>query len=176
MAKRQFRVLYRDFLLRIIDLEVLSIHAGGDASVMFGQFVSLLIFLSLLFSVPAVYFDGKLRVTGQEFLVGIWTLQHFLIATTMLLVGLFAVLTWNSVFPDKRDLMILAPLPVRTRTLFLAKIAAIGTALALLLITLHLIAGVVWPFAFDRYVPAQVLPDFASQPAIAPCRRQRCNR
>jgi CubicO group peptidase (beta-lactamase class C family) len=168
MAKRQFHVLYRDFLRRLIDVELLSIHARGDASTLFGQFVSLLIFLSLLFSVPALYFSGKLAVPGQIFLVGVWSLQHFLIATTMLLVGLFAVLTWNSTFPDKRDLLILGPLPVRTRTLFLAKIAAVGTGLGLLILTLHAMAGLVWPFAFNRHVPAQTLPVFASDPAIAP--------
>ncbi len=168
MTKVQFGVLYRDFLRRLFDLELLSAHARGDASALIGQVISLLIFLSLLFSVPAVYFDGKLAVPGQDFLIGVWSLQHFLIATTMLLVGLFAVLTWNSVFPDKRDLMILAPLPVSTRTLFLAKIAAVGTALGLLLITLHALAGIFWPFAFNKYVPAQMLPEFTSQSAIAP--------
>jgi CubicO group peptidase (beta-lactamase class C family) len=168
MTKRQFRALYRDFLRRLIDLDLLSIHADGDASTLFGQFVSLLIFLSLLFSVPALYFSGKLAVPGQIFLVGVWSLQHFLISTTMLLVGLFAVLTWNSTFPDKRDLMILGPLPVHTRTLFLAKIAAVGTALGLLILTLHAMAGIVWPLAFNRHVPAQALPVFASDPAIAP--------
>ncbi len=168
MEKVQFRVLYRDFLRRMFDVELLSAHAGGDASTLLGQFMSLLIFLSLLFSVPALYFSGKLAVPGQEFLIGVWSLQHFLIATTMLLVGLFAVLTWNSTFPDKRDLMILAPLPVRTRTLFLAKIAAVGTTLGLLLITLHAMAGLVWPFAFNRHVPAQTLLEFWSDPAIPP--------
>lgn len=173
MTKRQFRVLYRDALRRIVDVELLSVHARGDAGTLIGQFLSLLIFLSLLFSVPAIYFSGKLAITGQTFLIGVWSLQHFLIATTMLLVGLFAVLTWNSVLPDKRDLMILSPLPVRTRTLFLAKIAAVATALGLLLVTLHAIAGIVWPFAFNRYVPAQIVSEFASQPAIAPVSASR---
>lgn len=168
MAIRQFRVLYLDFLRRIVDLELLSIHARGDAATLFGQFVSLLVFLTLLFSLPAVYFDGKMAVPGQMFVIEVWSIQHFLIATTMLLVGLFAVLTWNSVLPDKQDVMILAPLPVRTRTILLAKIAAVATALALLIVTLHALAGVVWPFAFNRRVPAQTLPQFASKPALPP--------
>ncbi len=168
MTKRQFWVLYRDFLLRIVDPELLSLHARGDASTLLGQVVSLLIFLSLLFSVPALYFSGKMAVPGQEFLTAVWSLQHFLIATTMLLVGLFAVLTWNSTFPDKRDLMILAPLPVRTRTLFLAKIASTGTALALLLFALHAMAGIVWPLAFNRHVPTQLLTELAPDPAMPP--------
>lgn len=168
MALRQLRVLYRDFLRRIIDLELLSVHASGDATTLFGQFISLLIFLTLLFSVPAIYFDGKMAVPGQVFLIEIWSIQHFLIATTMLLVGLFAVLTWNSVFPDKQDVMILAPLPVRTHTFFLAKIAAVATTLLLLILALHALAGVVWPFAFNRPLPAQTLPEFASEPALPP--------
>ncbi|MBV8896604.1 MAG: beta-lactamase family protein [Acidobacteriaceae bacterium] len=170
---RQFRVLYRDFLRRIVDLELLSVHAHGDAATLFGQFISLLIFLTLLFSVPAVYFDGKMAVPGQVYVIEVWTIQHFLIATTMLLAGLFAVLTWNSVFPDKHDLLILAPLPVRTRTLFLAKIAAVASALGLLILALHALAGVVWPFAFNRHVPAQTLPEFAAQPALPPASASR---
>lgn len=170
MTKRQFRVLYRDFLRRIVDLQGLSTHARGDASTLIGQFVSLLIFLSLLFSAPALYFSGKIALPGEEFLIGVWSLQHFLIATTMLLVGLFAVLTWNSVFPDKRDLMILAPFPVRTRTLFLAKVAAVGSALALLILALHVLAGIVWPMAFNKHLAAQTIPAFASDRAIPPVR------
>ncbi|MBV9156008.1 MAG: beta-lactamase family protein [Acidobacteriaceae bacterium] len=168
MNWRQFRVLYRDFLRRLVDLELLSIHAQGDSATLFGQFISLLLFLTLLFSVPAVYFDGKMAVPGQLFAIEVWSIQHFLIATTMLLVGLFAALTWNSVFPDKHDLLILAPLPVRTRTLFLAKIAAVASALGLLILALHALAGVVWPFAFNRHVPAQTLPEFSAQPALPP--------
>jgi CubicO group peptidase (beta-lactamase class C family) len=165
---RQFRVLYRDALRRLVNVQLLSTHARGDASTLFGQFASLLIFLSVLFSLPALYFDGKMAVPGQEYLFLVWTLQHFLIATTMLVVGIFAVLTWNSVFPDKRDVMILAPLPLRTRTLFLAKVAAVASALALVVITLHSLAGVVWPLAFNRRVPAQVLTEFTSEPAMRP--------
>ncbi|MGC2659757.1 MAG: serine hydrolase domain-containing protein [Bryobacteraceae bacterium] len=166
MSKHQFHVLYRDFLRRLIDIEALSIHARGDASTLQGQFVALLVFISLLFSLPALYFGGKLAVPGQMFLIGVWSIQHFLIATTMLLVGLFAVLTWNSTFPDKRDLMILGPLPVRARTIFLAKITAVGTALSLLILALHAMAGLVWPLAFNKHIAAQTLPVFASEPAL----------
>ena len=44
--------------------------------------------------------------------------QHFLIATTMLVVGLFAVLSWETTFPDQRDVLVLAALPVRARTIW----------------------------------------------------------
>jgi CubicO group peptidase (beta-lactamase class C family) len=86
----------------------------------------------------------------------------------MLVVGLFAVLSWNSTFPDRRDLMVIAPLPVRARTLFLAKIAAVGTALGITVAVLHVIAGLAWPLAFDKQFPAQSMPALTSDPAIGP--------
>ena len=50
MTKIQFRVLYREFLFRMVDLELLS--SQGDMSKLLGQFAALLLFLSMLFSIP----------------------------------------------------------------------------------------------------------------------------
>ncbi len=43
----QFRILYRQFLFRMVDLELLSADAKGDMSKLFGQFAALLIFISI---------------------------------------------------------------------------------------------------------------------------------
>jgi len=52
MAKLQFRVLYREFLFRMVDLELLSADALGDSNKLLGQFAALLIFLSVVLSLP----------------------------------------------------------------------------------------------------------------------------
>jgi len=166
MPKLQFRVLYRQFLFRMVDLELLSASAQGDVSKLLGQFAALLIFLSLLFSAPALSFGDT--SPGQLQLITTRSVEHFLIATTMLVVGLFAVLSWDSTFPDRRDVMVLAPLPVRTRTLFLAKVAAVATALSLTVVLLHIVAGLVWPLTLNARAPALVAPAFTFDPAIAP--------
>ena len=70
-----------------------------------------------------------------------------LIATTMLVVGLFALLSWESTSPDRRDVLVLGPLPVRERTMFLAKVTAVAGALGLTLAALHVAAGIAWPLA-----------------------------
>jgi len=72
-------------------------------------------------------------------------LEHSLIALTMLVVGIFGVLSWDSAFPDRRDVLVLAPLPVRARTLFLAKVAALATALSLTVVALNALSGLTWP-------------------------------
>src|ERR1700736_5900868 len=106
MTKLQFRVLYREFLFRMVDLELLS--AQGDMSKLLGQFAGLLVFISSVQALGAMFFDGR-RMTPQALLIVCWNQEHSLIALTMLVVGLFAVLSWDSTFPDRRDVLVLAP-------------------------------------------------------------------
>jgi CubicO group peptidase (beta-lactamase class C family) len=84
--------------------------------------------------------------------------QHFLIATTMLVVGLFAALSWDATFPDRRDVLVLAPLPVRARTMFLAKVAAVGTSLGLTIVLLHCAMGLMLPLLFAAHATPAKLP------------------
>jgi hypothetical protein len=157
MTKRQFRVLYREFLFRMVDLEVLSAHALGDAHKLLGQFAALLLFVSNLLSIAAFGFAGS-HMAPPARLAFTMVMEHFLIATTMLVVGLFAVLSWDSTFPDRRDVLVLAPLPVRPRTMFLAKVAAVATALSLTVVLLHGASGLIWPIAFAVQATPQKVP------------------
>ncbi len=157
MKTAQFRVLYREFLFRIIDLEVLSNHAEGDSRTLLGQFVSLLVFCSIILVLFAWAWAANVkndRVPALVQLSDAWTIEHFLIATSMLVVGLFAVLSWESTFPERRDVLVLGPLPVGAGTVFLAKVAAVAMALGLTLAALHVLAGIAWPLALAQYKSA----------------------
>ena len=145
MPSAQFRVLYREFLFRMVDLELLA--PQGDITKLLGQFAALLAFFSSVLALGALFFDGR-RMSSERLQVTLWGTEHFLISTTMLVVGLFAVLAWDSMFLDRRDVLVLAPLPIRARTLFLAKVAAVATALSLTVASLHAFAGITWPFHF----------------------------
>jgi hypothetical protein len=147
--RAQFGVLYRVFLMRVVDLELLSQDA--DTSRLVAQFATVFAGLSLLFSLPMLI-GLPIVVAGQggEFMVAseTWTPEHFFIATTMVVAGVMAVLTWDSAFPDRRDVLVLAPLPVRASTLFLAKIAALFAAPGLAVFALNVFSGVLWPALF----------------------------
>ena len=67
----------------------------------------------------------------------------------MLVVGLFAVLSWDAMFPGQRDVLVLGPLPIRAHTILLAKFAAVATALGLTVLALHAVAGLIWPLALN---------------------------
>ncbi len=145
--KLQFRVLYRQFLFRMVDLELLSAAAQGDIHRLLGRFAALLIFLSLWFG-GSVLVAGSLPLPPPLRLIATWAMEHFLVATTMLVVGLFAVISWDSMFPDRRDVLVLSPLPIRAKTLFLAKAAAVATALSLAVGTLNAFSSLASPIGF----------------------------
>lgn len=169
-AGLQFRVLYRQFLFRIVDLELLSSHAEGDSRVLLAQLASLLIFTSVLLAVGAGIWAATVRndrVPPLLQLTSAWTAEHVLIAATMLVVGVFAVLGWESMFPGRRDVEVLGPLPVPGRTIFLAKVAAVGSALGLVLAALHCVAAIAWPLALARYDSAPA-PALIFDPPLPP--------
>jgi hypothetical protein len=145
MVKIQFRVLYRQFLFRIVDLELLSTQ--GETSKLLGQFASLLVFIGLAFAAAVAILAGA-DLPARARLIATWGMEHSLIATTMLIVGLFAVLSWDSMLPDQRDVLVLAPLPVRASTMFLAKVAAIATGLAVTVVVFNVLPAFPAPLAF----------------------------
>jgi hypothetical protein len=146
MTRLQFRTLYREFLFRVVDLELLSSHAQGDASKILGQFASLLILISCLLSL-AILNIGDARIPPAAVSIVFWGMEHFLIATTMLVVGLFAVLSWDSTFPDRRDVLVLSPLPLNTGAIFLAKGAALASVLTLAVVVLNALPAAAWTIA-----------------------------
>jgi len=165
MTRLQFRVLYREFLFRMVDLELLA--PEGDTKQLLIQFVSLLVFLSALASLVGIWF-AVAPIPPHLLLSLTLTYEHALIAATMLVVGLFAVLAWDSTFPNQRDVLVLAPLPVRGRTLFLAKVAAAATALGLTVLGLHCMAGLAWPLGLARQARPQIVSTLTFDAAMAP--------
>jgi CubicO group peptidase (beta-lactamase class C family) len=161
MNRLQLHALYRQFLFRVFDLEVLSAHAQGDANKLLGQFAALLVFISVNVSLGAVVLaDPNAPGRDPDAIVTVFTMiaQHFVIATSMLVVGLFAVLSWDATFPDRRDVLVLSPLPVRARTMFLAKVAAVASSLGLTIVLLHSAMGLILPLVFAAYAAPAKLP------------------
>lgn len=58
-VKVQFPVLYRVFLLRVVDLELLS--PESDVVKLLGQFAAVLAAISFLFTAPLILLGGRLH-------------------------------------------------------------------------------------------------------------------
>jgi CubicO group peptidase (beta-lactamase class C family) len=171
MNRVQWQVLYRQFLFRVFDPEVLSAHAQGDSNRLLGQFAALLIWFSVGLTLAGTAMSNPAPRGTNAIGIGlVFTMvaQHFLIATTMLVVGLFAVLSWDATFPDRRDVLVLAPLPVRARTMFLAKVASVATSLGLTIVLLHSAMGLLLPLVFAERTAPATLPAMTNSPTPSP--------
>lgn len=137
----EFRILYRQFLLRVVDLELLSVDA--DVPRFLGQFASVLVFISIVGAIGLLFAADSL--TTNTYLPFVWQGEQNLISGTMLLVGLIAVAGWDSAFPDRRDVLVLSPLPIPPRTILSAKVAASASILGLAVFALNFATGLAWP-------------------------------
>jgi hypothetical protein len=71
--------------------------------------------------------------------------KYTFITFSMAATGIVSVLKWDSLFPDRRDFENLAPLPISTRIVFLAKLAALITFAIVFAVDLNLFSSVLFP-------------------------------
>lgn len=140
----QFRVLYRQFLLQVIDLEALSIEA--DIPRFFGQFAGVLILITVFQAIECLFAAGNPDESRSAFISFVLQKELSFIAGTMLIAGLITVVSWDSIFPDRRDSLVLEPLPVKVPTILAAKLAASGVLLAVGVASLNFSVGTVLPW------------------------------
>jgi hypothetical protein len=124
----------------VVDLEALSIEA--DIPRFLGQFAGILIMISLVKCLGTLWFG----LPPELALV----VEHGQIENMLLVAGLIAVLTWDATFPDRRDAMVLGPLPVRPRTILAAKIGASATLLGIALLALNFASSLAYTLALGR--------------------------
>ncbi len=156
--QRRFSTLYHLFLARMIDVEILS--AGGDVRDLAVRSVSILSALSFVLAYLIVPRYTSTNLPRARLLFSIWNDQEFLLSGTIAVAGLFSVLAWNAVFPDRRDCFVLTPLPVSTGALILAKFAAMATGLSIGLIAINAFTGFGFPPAVAG--PAGVIRSLAA--------------
>lgn len=137
MNSDQFRTLYREFLFRMVDRDLLSVHAQGDMSKLLGRLAAILVWISLPF--------GGLAIGVAQ--GGTIAPVHSIIATTMLIVSVFCVLSWDTLLPDRRDLLVLMPLGVSAATMFTARIASLFAAMGTAVVVFNAFPGLLFPFA-----------------------------
>jgi hypothetical protein len=78
--------------------------------------------------------------------------EYFFIVLSMAVTGVIAVWRWDSIFPDRRDYMNLVPLPVKSRTIFLANLTAVFAVAIGLAIDLNAASALLFPLAIGASV------------------------
>ncbi len=140
-------MLYSHFLLSVIDFDGMTVQ--GDPTKLLGQIASVLLLITIWIGGAGLLTDAA-HLSPEARVDLFLTVGHRLIALTLVVVGLFAVLSWNAIFPDKRDVMVLGMLPVEPRALFTAKLAASAFTLAVAVVVLNSVSGLTWPIVLHR--------------------------
>lgn len=78
--------------------------------------------------------------------------QYFFIVLSLAVTGVIAVWRWDSIFPDRRDYANLVPLPLRSRTIFFANLAAVFGVALLLALDLNVASALLFPLAVGASV------------------------
>jgi len=128
----EFKILHQQFLLRVVDLEELSIEA--DIPRFLGQFAGILIMISIVHGIGSLWFPPPPSMA--------WSIEQSRISDLLLVIGLCTVLMWDTTFPDRRDVMVLSSLPLHPRTILAAKVSASATVLGIAVVALNCFGSV----------------------------------
>ena len=128
--RAQFRLLVPSFLRRLYESDLVS--EGVDVRPLVAWVPAVILapwgFIAVVLLVKYIHLASIVEQFPDRFGElerATWGDELFFILFSMTAVGLITVLVWESVFPDKRDAQILGSLPLRGRTVLLAKLTAL---------------------------------------------------
>jgi hypothetical protein len=123
--------LVRQFFARFFDNEIVS--PGGDMQTNVTQILAMLATPGLLSSFWAL----KGFMANPD--------RYFFVTYSMCVMGFVMVFEWDALFPDRRDFLVLTPMPVAMARLFAAKLAALGIFLGLFALDANIFSIVILP-------------------------------
>jgi hypothetical protein len=130
-----YRQLIRHFFGRFFDTESLSPQGDPQAGVI--QTLGIL-------AVPSAFFVLLFRpLTLWDW--NLCMVRYLFVLFSMVVMGFVMVFEWDALFLDARDHQVLTPMPIRRRTLLLAKAIALGIFLTMFLVDINFFGVLFWP-------------------------------
>jgi hypothetical protein len=137
-----FALLVRHFFGRLFDDEIVS--RGADMRTNMVQALGLVASPGMLVSLYML--PQKVRF-DRPFDHG-WILigdYYFFVLYSMVVMGFVMVFEWDALFPDRKDYLILTPLPLRGNAIFAGKAAALVIFLALFVVDANFLCAMLAP-------------------------------
>ncbi len=163
--------LTQHFFNRLFDTELISKEAEAHLGVV--QILALVAVPGIFYLVFAVFsYDYvNLFFTPAFYTATSSSDQCRYVLFSMAVTGMVAVLEWERLFPDGRDYAILTPLPLKLRTIFAAKIAALLLFLGLFILAVAGPPAILYPLVAStglrQYVTFQYLLRMMTVHAVA---------
>src|SRR5689334_21865219 len=146
---RQFRTLVRHFFERFFDVD--STTSDEAPYIRIVQLLAVLAIPGLLISFFLIpdHPPGSLIMAGARTEAErLWLrigYRYVFVAYAMMSMGLLMVFKWDSLFPDRRDYLILTALPISSRRWFAAKMVALSGFLSLFVVAINLFSMLIIP-------------------------------
>src|SRR5499427_9389007 len=160
----RLKTLVRHFFSRFFDKDSMSASADERANV-----VQIVAMLALPGAIVSLFTIADHPLIRSE-LTRLWLRagdRYVFICYSMVVMGFVMTFKWDSLFPDRRDYLILTPLPISLKEFFVAKVLALCTFLLLFVVAINLFSCVLIPYAFllrDNRLDV-VLPAFLAHAA-----------
>ena len=74
--------------------------------------------------------------------------RYVFVCYSMVVMGFVMTFKWDSLFPDRRDYLILTPLPISLRQFFLAKVVALCAFLLLFVVAINFFSCLIVPYLY----------------------------
>lgn len=141
----RFRTLIDHFFSRFFDKDSLTPDADERANVV--QLIAMLALPGAILSLFMIVDHPLIRseLTRQWLRAGD---RYIFICYAMTVMGFVMTFKWDSLFPDRRDYLILTPLPVSLREFFAAKVISLCGFLLLFGVAINAFSCVMIPYAF----------------------------
>lgn len=139
---RRFLLLVTHFFGRFFDNEIVS--QQGDMRTNAVQALGLIASPGIIvsfFMLPQGVRCDRPFAYGWE-LIGDY---YFFVVYSMIVMGFLMVLEWDALFPDRKDYLVLTPLPIGGSAIFAAKIAALALFMAVFVVGANLFGAVLTP-------------------------------
>ncbi len=142
--RQQFRVLARHFFGQFLDNDLIS--PGSDLHGTLSKLAAVLAIPVVLYPFRLLFTYGRPFWNYAELDVLSWPDKTIFVMFSLVAMGLLTVVEWDALQLDRRDCTTLGSLPIRSRTILGAKLAALGKFLIVFSIPLTAIGGVTFPF------------------------------
>src|SRR3954452_22689705 len=143
---RSFRALVRFFFLQFFQVESAPNEGGISATAVLALLASPGFIMSvLLFAKYSSFLRWFQRNFNFDREVASEPDKYTFIALSMAVSGLVVMLRWESMFPDRRDFMNLAPLPLSTAKVLTARTIALAAFMLIFLIATNVFSTFLFP-------------------------------
>jgi len=141
--RRQFDVLVRHFFGGFLDNDLVS--PASDLHGPLSRVVAVVALVGVLYPFKLLFRYGRpFRVYAELDLIS-WGDKCTFVMLSLVVMGLLTVLEWDALHLDRRDCLALGALPIRSRTVLRAKLAALGKFALVLSVPLTLLGAMTFP-------------------------------